>query len=161
VYWPVGTGFALAQQLGAADAAGMQQLPIGFAGIDGVGDQPGSLRHAGMVIDRRALFWHGRSAGAVSLDELAICLHRDSAVVIDPTLGWHLWATDLCLQAQAMAGRPIAQILNVPLFHNSVGDYQVPPEFNDSAVRLLAKYPQHATIPTLCGELSRQTAVTA
>jgi hypothetical protein len=97
----------------------------------------------------------------VSLDELAICLHRDSAVAIDPTLGWHLWATDLCLQAQHLAGRPIAQILDVPLFHNSVGDYQVPPEFNDSAVRLLGKYPHLPMIPTLCGELTRQTAAMA
>jgi SAM-dependent methyltransferase len=157
VYFPVGTGFALAQQLGALEQAAMQQLPIGFAGIDGLG----APRHAGMVIDRRALFWHGRSSGAVSLDELAICLHRDSAVTIDPTLGWHVWATDLCLQAQQLAGRPIAQILEVPLFHNSVGEYKVPAEFHDSAQRLLRKYPQLSMIPTLCGELARQTAVVA
>ncbi len=164
VYFPVGTGYALAQQLGAMDAAGLQQVPIGFAGLDAVGDvggQAGGVRHAGMVIDRRALFWHGRSSGAVSLDELAICLHRDSAVAIDSTLGWHLWATDLCLQAQALAGRPIAQILDVPLFHNSVGDYQVPAEFNDSAARLLDKYPQLSMIPTLCGELTRQPVAMA
>ena len=159
LYFPVGTGFALAQQLGAINAAGLQQLPIGFAGIDGSGTKPGA--HAGMVIDRRALFWHERSTGAVSLDELAVCLHRDSAVTIDPTLGWHVWATDLCLQAQALAGRPIAQILQVPLFHNSVGEYKVPTEFNDSAQRLLRKYPQLSMIPTLCGELTRQTAAVA
>lgn len=158
VYFPVGTGYALAQQLGAMDAAGMQPLPIGFAGIDG---SAGAVRHAGMVIDRRALFRHERSTAAVSIDELAVCLHRDSAVSIDPTLGWHLWATDLCLQAQSLAGRPIAQILDVPLFHNSVGDYQVPDEFNVSAARLLDKYPQLGTIPTLCGELRRQTAAMA
>ena len=158
VYFPVGTGFALAQQLGAMDAAGMQQVPIGFAGLDGVGGPAGSVRHAGMVIDRRALFWHEASSAAVSLDELAICLHRESAVTIDATLGWHLWATDLCLQAQQLAGRPIAQILQVPLFHNSVGDYTVPDDFKDSAQRLLHKYPQFSMIPTLCGELTRQAA---
>jgi hypothetical protein len=113
------------------------------------------------VIDRRALFWHERSAGAVSLDELAVCLHRDSAVAIDASLGWHLWATDLCLQAQALAGRPIAQILSVPLFHNSVGDYRVPADFNVSAQRLLDKYPQIPMIPTLCGELTRHAAAVA
>ena len=158
VYFPVGSGFALAQQLGAMDAAGMRQVPIGFAGLDGAGGPAGSVRHAGMVIDRRALFWHEGSSAAVSLDELAICLHRESAVTIDATLGWHLWATDLCLQAQQLAGRPIAQILQVPLFHNSVGDYTVPDDFKDSAQRLLHKYPQFSMIPTLCGELTRQAA---
>jgi SAM-dependent methyltransferase len=153
VYFPTGSGYALAQQLGALEQAGLSGVPVGFAGIEATGAAHGQVRHAGMVIDRRSLFWHGPSAAAVSLDEFAIGLHRDSVVSIDPTLGWHLWATDLCLQVQQLAGQPLAQILNVPLFHNSVADFKLPDDFQASAIRLRAKYPQLEAIPTLCGNI--------
>jgi SAM-dependent methyltransferase len=153
VYFPTGSGYALAQQLGALEQAGLSGVPVGFAGIEATGAAPGQMRHAGMVIDRRSLFWHGPSAAAVSLDEFAIGLHRDSVVSIDPALGWHLWATDLCLQVQQLAGQPLAQILNVPLFHNSVADFKLPDDFQASAIRLRAKYPQLKAIPTLCGNI--------
>ena len=71
----------------------------------------------------------GGSAAALSIDEFAVALHRDATVAIDATLGWHLWATDLCLQAEQQHGRAVAQILQVPLFHNSTNDYRLPPAF--------------------------------
>jgi hypothetical protein len=56
----------------------------------------------------------------------------------------------------------VAQVLQVPLFHNSTNDYQLPAEFQASAQVLLDKYPQHDRIPTLCGEIKRQrSAVSA
>ena len=73
----------------------------------------------------------------------------------DPALGWHLWATDLCLQAETIAGVPVAKIIEIPLFHNSVTAHQLPQEFHHSAERLLAKYPQRSSIPTLCGSITR------
>ena len=114
------------------------------------------MRKAGLVIDRTTLFRHQPSAGAVSMDEFAVALHRDSDVSIDPALGWHLWATDLCLQAEQKAKRPIAQILDVPLFHNSTNAHQLPPEFHTSARVLLDKYPARQRFETLCGELTRK-----
>jgi 2-polyprenyl-3-methyl-5-hydroxy-6-metoxy-1,4-benzoquinol methylase len=158
VYFPRGTGYALARQLGALEDAGMSGAPIGFAGIETRPGAPASSRHAGLVIDRRHLFQHAPSQAATSLDELAVCLHADSRLSIDPQLGWHLWATDLCLQAEHLAGQPVAQILDIPLFHNSVGDYVVPPEFHESARVLLEKYPDRAHVPTLCGTLTRSSA---
>lgn len=156
VYFPTGSGLAIAQQLGALAQAGLTFAPAGFAGLEADGAGDGGVRYAGMVIDRQSLFWHPRSAAALSMDEFAVALHRDSAVAIDPSFGWHLWATDLCLQAQALAQKPLAQILQVPLFHNSTNDYALPAEFHVSARRLLGKYPQLDRIPTLCGEVSRQ-----
>jgi hypothetical protein len=47
------------------------------------------------------------------------------------------------------------------LFHNSVGDYVVPPEFNESARLLLNKYPDRHRISTLCGDLTRTVAIAA
>jgi len=161
VYFPRGTGYALALQLGALEEAGLAGAPIGFAGLAPSPGTREATRHAGMVIDRRHLFQHAPTQAGVSLDELAVCLHAKSKLSIDPQLGWHLWATDLCLQAEKFVGQPVAQILDIPLFHNSVGDYVVPPEFNDSARLLLNKYPDRHRIPTLCGELTRTVAKAA
>jgi hypothetical protein len=112
------------------------------------------------VIDRTSLFSHPPSAGAVSMDEFAVALHRDAAVKPDRSLGWHLWATDLCIQAERLAGQPIAQILDLPLFHNSTNDYQLPDAFHESGQRLLDKYPDLNSIPTLCGLLERKVTST-
>lgn len=154
VYFPTGTGFALAQALGNLTQAGVTALPIGFAGLAGASD--GSVSYAGQVVDRTHLFSHGPSQAAVSMDELAVVLHRDAAVRPDPTLGWHLWATDLCLQIQQVAQQPVGQLLEIPIFHNSTNDYNLPAAFHESARRLLDKYPHLSNIPTLCGLIERQ-----
>jgi 2-polyprenyl-3-methyl-5-hydroxy-6-metoxy-1,4-benzoquinol methylase len=162
VYFPVGSGLALARQLGALEAAGRTRAPVGFAGLADSGNGDGSVRHAGMVIDRTTLFSHRGSDAALSIDEFAVALHRDAAVSIDSELGWHLWATDLCLQAMAGGNpRDAATILETPLFHNSTTAWSLPEAFNASAQKLLDKYPQLARIPTLCGELQRKSAVAA
>ena len=154
VYFPTGTGFALAQSLGALTQGGVTALPIGFAGLAGATD--GSVSYAGQVVDRTRLFSHGPSHAAVCMDELAVVLHRDAAVRLDPSLGWHLWATDLCLQIQQVAQQPVAQLLEIPIFHNSTNDYNLPAAFHESARRLLEKYPHLAKIPTLCGLIERR-----
>jgi 2-polyprenyl-3-methyl-5-hydroxy-6-metoxy-1,4-benzoquinol methylase len=163
VYWPVGSGFAMCQQLGALEQAGLHTMPVGCAGLEETPGRPGHVRQAGLLIDRQARFSHGGSSAAVSIDEFAVALHRDSTVAIDPSLGWHLWATDLCLQAQQQHRRAVAQILQVPLFHNSTNDFRLPPAFEASARRLLDKHPQRDRIPTLCGSIDRHAgaAVTA
>ena len=156
VYFPTGSGFTLARQLGALEQAGRTAAPAGFVGVEVTA--PNAVRHAGLVIDRTALFAHRGSGGAASIDDFAVALHRDSCAAIDPALGWHLWATDLCLQARQQAGRDTVPILEVPLFHNSTTAYQLPVEFHASAQRLLDKHPRLERIPTLCGELKRQVA---
>lgn len=159
VYFPTGSGFALAKAFGALEQSGANAAPVGFAGVEATQGQ--AVRHAGLVIDRTALFAHAGSSGAASIDEFAVGLHRDSPARLDPALGWHLWATDLCLQARQRAGRDAAPILEVPLFHNSTTAYQLPAEFHASAQRLLDKHPRLERIPTLCGELKRQSAAPA
>lgn len=162
VYFPVGSGLALARQLGALEAAGRTRAPVGFAGLAASGHGDGSVRHAGLVIDRTTLFSHPGTDAALSIDEFAVALHRDAAVSIDGELGWHLWATDLCLQAAAGGNpRDAATIVETPLFHNSTTAWSLPEAFHASAQKLLDKYPQLARIPTLCGELQRKSAVAA
>jgi SAM-dependent methyltransferase len=161
VYFPRGTGFALAVRLAELEAAGRVHGPVGFAGLVADDARPDRQRYAGLVVDRRHLFDHGARSGAISIDELAVAMHRDAAIAIDPALGWHTWATDLCLQAENRAGRPVAELLDVPLFHNSVGDYVLPAAYHDSARVLLEKHPDRAVIPTLCGAITRREIVPA
>lgn len=162
VYFPTGSGYALARQLGALEAAGRTRGPVGFAGLASSGRGDGSVRHAGMVIDRTTLFQHPGTEAALSIDEFAIALHRDAAVSIDAELGWHLWATDLCLQAMASSDpRDRASIVEAPLFHNSTTAWSLPQAFHHSAQKLLDKYPALDRIPTLCGELQRKAALAA
>ena len=156
VYFARGTGYAIAAQLAALEARGRTHVPVGFAGLVNDPKNPGHQCYAGQVVDRRHFFDHGPSSGAISIDELAVGLHRDARLSIDPALGWHLWATDLCLQAAARAGRPDAELLEVPVFHNSVGDYVLGADFHESADRLLGKHTALDAIPTLCGMIQRR-----
>jgi SAM-dependent methyltransferase len=152
VYFPSGTGLAIASELAAIEDSGLAGTPVGFAGVSK--DAAGVSRYSGWVIDRQHLFQHPGSVSAESIDELAIALHRDSKIVIDPQLGWHLWATDLCLQAERLAQKPIGRILEVPVFHNSVNDYNLPDEFHRSAQLLAKKYPGRNKFMTLCGQIA-------
>jgi len=155
VYLPRGSGLMLAEQLGAMQADGRAAAPVGFAGLEAGADLRSGLRYAGQVIDRTQHFDHAESTAGVSIDEFAVALHASTPVAIDPALGWHLWGTDLCLQAMALGGAPCAQIVRVPLFHNSTTGYALPPAYRVSAGLLLQKYAALDIIPTLCGALQR------
>jgi hypothetical protein len=156
VYLPRGSGYRLAQQLTRQAAEGAAVLPTGFLGLElsTASDVP-ECRYAGCAVDRTRLHRYPPSRQAIAIDEFGVALHRSTPLSIDPKLGWHLWATDLCLQAKHVAGLAGAAVLDVPVFHNTVGPYQVPPEFFRSGSYLLDKYPQQTDIPTICGHLIR------
>lgn len=164
VYFPAGFGQRLHALLAGIPAAERQRALIGFVGM-GVNTDTHSFEPAGFVIDRLHAADHPASDKAVSIDELAIVIARDSIHRIDPALGWHLWATDLCLTA-ICEHQVFPRIVRLPLFHNSVTDYQLPAAFFDSAALLARKHASFGPIPTLCGTidaafLSRRGAATA
>jgi hypothetical protein len=146
VYFPAGTGAALTREADRLDAAGGGDRLVGFAGL--AKDADGPPRHAGLVIDRMSLFDEPGTDRAVSIDELAVMVRRDSAHRIDPAMGWHLWATELIL-----AGKAPAEIVRVPLFHNSLNDGVLPQAYQVSAANLRAKYPDVGPIESLCGAI--------
>ena len=156
VYFATGTGFMIAERLGTLQADGRHAAPVGFAGLHGEQGPAGPVRYAGQVVDRTQLFDHPASSSAVSIDEFAIALHADSPLAPDASLGWHLWATDLCLQALVLGGAPCGEILRVPLFHNSTTGYTLPAEFHESAQVLLDKYTHLSRVSTLCGLIERK-----
>jgi len=146
LYLPQGAGNLIISNL---SALGLFESPppIGFAGIDA------GFKKAGLLIDRTALFSYPSSNHAISIDECAVLLHRNSRVKIDSNLGWHTWATDLCLQAAIKEDIENARILRIPLFHNSLNDYSLPDAYHSSARTLKEKYPEFNRIETLCGAI--------
>lgn len=90
--------------------------PLAIAGVYGVRADGG---HVGHVYDRgRWLGGHMESAERVrSLDELLLAVRLDSGICPDPALGWHLYGTDVCLQAE-LAGLD-AVVLHAPCEHRS------------------------------------------
>lgn len=151
VYFPAGFGEQLNALLHGIPADERSRTLIGFVGLaakrDGSGTEP-----AGFVIDRLHRADHPAADTALSIDELAIVMSRDSIHRIDPALGWHLWATDLCL-ASICTHQVFPRLVRLPLFHNSRTGWNLPTGFADAAHRLAAKWPAFGPIPTLCGTI--------
>lgn len=147
VYFPAGSGHKLQAILMEIPPGEERSTILGFIGLD----RDGKL--VGLVDDRGRLLSGPECAAAVSIDELAVVLHRDSTYRLDPALGWHLWATDLCLQALSL--RTPARVVRVPVSHNSTSGYGLPPAFAASAQVLFKKHPQRQSIATLNGTLRR------
>lgn len=151
IYFPVGFGERLNAVLAAVPDAERPTTVFGFAGIaiDRTTRRP---VQAGHVIDRLHRLDAPASDTALSLDELAIVIPRDSVYRLDPAIGWHLWATELCLQMITTQQR-FARVLRLPIFHNSRTGWTLPAAFYDSAAYLLQRYPALVPIHTLCGVL--------
>jgi len=105
------------QRFMASLAKAEERYPdLAVAGVYGVrADQT----HAGRVFDRDR--WLGQPVqepeAVRSLDELLLAIRLDAGVLPDPALGWHLYGTDVCLQAQAL-GWP-AVVLDAPCEHRA------------------------------------------
>jgi SAM-dependent methyltransferase len=146
VYLPRGSGRMLESLIEELEQDDNPDPVVGFAGLSI--DAQGKPRLAGLCIDRLDRFDHPASQAAVSLDECAVLLKRRTQHQIDPALGWHLWATDLCLQA-FFKDRRSARIVRIPIFHNSFNDHVHGEPFHESLRRLKAKYPQYGRIATI------------
>ncbi|MET0382467.1 MAG: methyltransferase domain-containing protein [Burkholderiaceae bacterium] len=149
VYFPAGFGHRLNAVLAAIPAERRAATLLGFIGV-GAGAQGRGRTPAGFAIDRQARADHPASDAAVSIDELAVVMARDSVHRIDPALGWHLWATDLCLSA-IVDHHVFPRIVRLPLFHNSRTGWQLPARFHESAAVLARKWAGFGAIHTLCG----------
>ena len=149
VYFPAGFGEQLNALLAQIPAEARRHTLLGFVGLS-ANAATQAREPAGFVIDRLHRADHPASEAAVSLDELAIVVARDTVHRIDPALGWHLWATDLCLSA-ICEHRVFPRIVRLPLFHNSRTGWQLPEGFAPSARTLAAKWAGFGPIHTLCG----------
>jgi SAM-dependent methyltransferase len=159
VYFPRGFGRRLNAVLAAIPAERRATTLLGFVGM-GSGPRGSGRFPAGFVIDRLARADHPETDFAVSIDELAIVVARDSVHRIDPALGWHLWATDLCLTA-IVEHRVFPRIVRLPLFHNSRTGWKLPRQFHESAAVLARKWSGFGAIHTLCGVIDAHAPAAA
>ena len=152
VYFPEGSGYEIENLLKNKVDVDSAKVVLGFAGLSGKLNSE-NTSGAGLVMDRgRRLDWPATKK-AVSIDELAVIMHRDCKYKIDAKLGWHLWATDLSLQAAF--GKSYAEIIRVLVHHNSPHDCSLPAEFYCSRKALKDKYPRLSVIHTLCTTIRR------
>jgi hypothetical protein len=153
IYLPRSSGLLINALIERLEASGNPDPIVGFAGL--ALENADGPRYAGLCNDRLQLFDYPASAAGVSIDECAVLMRRNSRFRIDPALGWHLWATDLCLQSIFANSKP-AEIVRIPVFHNSYNDGVLTDSFRQSARILLEKYPQQKSIPTIAaGVMSR------
>ncbi len=110
--------------------------PIGIAGVFGVLDRRVPFDAIGHVVHRDRLLTHRSLPSDVDgLDELLMVVPRDTPLRVEAALGWHLYGTDLALQAQQRALRVV--VLDAPCHHNSLTG-RVPWKYRESE-RVLAQ----------------------
>ncbi|MDR1276788.1 MAG: glycosyltransferase [Candidatus Accumulibacter sp.] len=151
VYLPAGWVARVFEQYARLSAtAKATNAPIGVMGVYGVSATPDGVRRLGRVVDRGVLLDESGAlpASADSLDELALIIPKSSPLQLEPSLGWHLYGTDICLAAKRAGLQSV--VIDAPCYHNTKSGYSVPPEFEESKAVLREKWPEYAFIPTVC-----------
>ena len=126
---------------------------IGVAGVYGVshtGDAPDGILRFGHVVDRQHLLWEGPElpARVEGLDEVVLAVSKQSGLRMDPALGFHLYGSDLAMQAR-QGGRAVV-VLDAPCFHNSRTTNRFPTSFHQSAAIFRQKWADHLPLATPC-----------
>lgn len=124
---------------------------VGIAGVFGVLDRRVPFDAIGRVVHRDRLLSHRNLPCDVDgLDELLMVVPRDTPLRVDPELGWHLYGTDLALQAQDRNLRVV--VVDSLCHHNSLTG-RVPWKYRESE-RVLArkwkgKLPIHTNLSSI------------
>jgi glycosyl transferase family 2 len=177
---PPGWDQRLTQQL---DAATRQFGPIGVAGVYGVGDptevrpeaptsdadriaerkpQPPTPKFAvtrkGRVVHRgHPLFDSPNLPARVStLDELLLVVPKNTPLKFDPTLGFHLYGADICLQAQE---HDLAVVALDAACHHKTRTASLPKAFFQSARTFADKWNHRLPVATSCVVIDQQKRV--
>ncbi len=140
VYLPKGWVRRLSAQWRRAQRSGGT---VGLAGVFGVADRRVPFDAIGHVVHRERLLAHGTLPADVDgLDELLMVVPRGTTLRADPALGWHLYGTDLALQAHRADQRVV--VLDALCHHNSLTG-RVPVGYRASERVLAQKW--RATLP--------------
>ena len=143
VYLPEGWPARMMSQWRRAEQQGG---PIGVGGVFGVLDRRVPFDAIGHVVHRDRLLAHrSLPADVDGLDELLLVLPRHTPLRVDAALGWHLYGTDLALQAQQHDLRVV--VLDAPCHHNSLTG-RVPWRYRESERVLARKWQKFLPIHT-------------
>jgi hypothetical protein len=88
-------------------------------------------------------------AAATGLDDIVLVLPRETPLRFEPSLGFHLYGTDICLRAREC--NLTVAVLDLPCLHNCLFSY-LTPAFHASREELLRKWP---AIRPLYGNMGR------
>ena len=133
VYIPAGWPARMVAQWRLAERGGG---PIGIGGVFGVLDRRVPFDAIGRVVHRDRLLEHRALPADVNgLDELLMVVPAGTPLRVDAELGWHLYGTDLALQADERRLRVI--VFDALCHHNSLTG-RVPWKYRESE-RVLAR----------------------
>jgi len=120
--------------------------PVGIAGVFGVLDRRVPFDAIGRVVHRDRLLSHRHLPSDVDgLDELLMVVPKDTPLRVEAALGWHLYGTDLALQAQQRGLRVV--VLDATCHHNSLTG-RVPSQYRHSERVLARKWEDRLPIHT-------------
>ncbi len=143
VYLPEGWPARMVAQWRQAERGGGA---IGIAGVFGVLDRRVPFDAVGHVVHGDRLLAHRSLPSDVDgLDELLMVVPKDTPLRVEAALGWHLYGTDLALQAQEQGLRVV--VLDALCHHNSLTG-RVPWKYRESERVLAQKWPDLLPIHT-------------
>jgi len=139
-----------ARLFGQWRTAALRPGTIGIAGVFGVLDRRVPFDSVGHVVHGDRLLTHRTLPSDVDgLDELLMVVPRDTQLRVDASLGWHLYGTDLALQAQQRGQRVV--VLDALCQHNAKG--RIPANYRDSERVFARKWrsllPLHTNISSI------------
>ena len=148
-WWPA----RLVRQWELADGVSGGDGPPWLAGAFGLRYREGGREHVGHVVDRDSLLREQRAlpARVDGLDELVLVVPRDTSLRVEPSLGWHLYGTDLALQVHRAEGW--TAVLDLPCHHNSLY-HRLDESYRHSEAVLATRWPRELPIYTNTSTIS-------
>ena len=155
VYLPLGWD---TQFLSGLEKARRIYDPLGAVGLFGIRFIGQDRTCHGRVIDRHRFLDmpYPLPARVDASDEILLAFPRDTPLRMDPTLGFHLYGTDVCLQARSRGLNNVA--VEAPVFHNSLYFSQPTEAFQVSGRLMLRKWPTVRPLFAPVGPLDVLTA---
>jgi SAM-dependent methyltransferase len=127
--------------------------PIGVCGVMGAsGEGAGRRWQAHIVHQDRPLFFGPLPAVVETLDELLLAFPRGTPLRLDPSLGFHLYGSDVCLASRCLGLHAVA--VDALCYHNMRSN-TYPPEFAASAATFVRKWAAELPVVTPCVMIGR------
>jgi hypothetical protein len=145
VYLPAGWPTRFLQQVRLAEE---RVGPAGVAGVFGAKGAGERRRLLGHVVHQERPLRAGRLPAAVdTLDELLLAVRRDTPLRFEPSLGFHFYGSDICLQARRRGQAVVA--VDAPCSHNTRNNWY-PEGFADSGAVFARKWSAELPLATPC-----------
>jgi hypothetical protein len=151
VYLPPGWLGAMSRSLEWLEMHEIEWGVLGVCGLNQTGNWVGHVFCTGLMCPIGGPF--AEPAGARTLDELLLIVRKPSGLRFDEALpGYHLYGTDICLEAAAMGLSNFA----IPAFciHNTNGYGMLPRDFWNNYLMLRKKWRSELPIKTPCTEIT-------